>query len=103
MLARLIHEPSAQEIGQPLLTLSSVNKLIWFDLISTTASDFKLYQKTKTLLVVIIYVHNKILPVFHFGFLKTSLNRLFKSLARIHHIFHFPCSPVKELLLQFIL
>ena len=27
MLERLIHEPRAQEIGQPLLTLSSLNKL----------------------------------------------------------------------------
>ena len=32
MLERLIHEPLAWEIGQPLLTLSSLNKidLIWF-------------------------------------------------------------------------
>ena len=35
MLERLIHEPLAREIGQLLLTLSSLNKidLIWFDLI----------------------------------------------------------------------
>ena len=35
MLERLIHEPLAREIGQPLLTLSSLNKidLIWFDLV----------------------------------------------------------------------
>ena len=32
MLERLIHEPLAREIGQPLLTLSSLNK-IDFDLI----------------------------------------------------------------------
>ena len=31
MLERLIHEYLAREIGQPLLTLSSLNKLIWFD------------------------------------------------------------------------
>ena len=33
MLERLIHEPLARVIGQPLLTLSSLNKidLIWFD------------------------------------------------------------------------
>ena len=33
MLERLIHEHLAREIGQPLLTLSSLNKidLIWFD------------------------------------------------------------------------
>ena len=29
MLQRLIHEPRAQEIGQPLLTLSSLNKIDW--------------------------------------------------------------------------
>ena len=35
MLERLIHEPLAREIRQPLLTLSSLNKidLIWFDLV----------------------------------------------------------------------
>ena len=27
MLERLIHEPLAREIGQPLLTLSSLNKI----------------------------------------------------------------------------
>ena len=38
MLERLIHEPLAREIGQPLLTLSSLNKidLIWFDLYTFT-------------------------------------------------------------------
>jgi len=32
MLARLIHEPLARGMRQPLLTLPSLNKLIWFDL-----------------------------------------------------------------------
>ena len=33
MLEHLVHEPLAREIGQPLLTLSSLNKidLIWYD------------------------------------------------------------------------
>ena len=29
MLERLIHEPLAREIGQPLLTLTSLNKIDW--------------------------------------------------------------------------
>ena len=33
MLERLMHEPLAQEIGQPLLTLFSLNKIDLIDLI----------------------------------------------------------------------
>ena len=40
MLARLIHEPLVWEIGQPLLALPSLNKLIWFDF------DLQLYYAT---------------------------------------------------------
>ena len=32
MLERLIHEPLAREIGQPLLTLSSLNKIDFFNI-----------------------------------------------------------------------
>ena len=31
MLERLVHESLAQEFGQPLLMLLSLNDLIWFD------------------------------------------------------------------------
>ena len=42
MLERLIHHPLALETGQPLLALSSLNNLIWFDLIWALALVFVL-------------------------------------------------------------
>ena len=48
MLERLVHEPRARKIGQPLLTLSSLNK-INFNLILTTRNT-----KTGTLTVTLL-------------------------------------------------
>ena len=39
MIERLIHESLARETGQPLLALSSLNNLIWFDFLILVASS----------------------------------------------------------------
>ena len=53
MLERLIHEPLAREIGQPLLTLSSLNKIDWkidgwlFDLLIDRLTTVELLEIIK--------------------------------------------------------
>ena len=45
MLKRLIHEPLAREIGQPLLTLSSLNKInLIFNLIKNNKTLQKVFN-----------------------------------------------------------